>query len=181
MSRKKRNILLAAIFALLLLVTGGTFSGAWFSAANSGSAVTEADFATVAANSTVSITDVHGGEIGNVTAQSQIFDIDPDDTYTGDLLVRLYMVDAGNLLATFEDLQLKVTVTSSGASITPATYQLLTLETDSVYFKITGYTPSNRIAVNVTGGSWHAQASIDSNDPSLDLFAQVIQAGLDGA
>lgn len=181
MSRKKRNILLAGAFALVLVITGGTFSGAWFSALNSGTATTEADFATVTGNNTITITDVHGGEIGNVTAQSQIFDIDPDDTYTGDLLVRLYLVDAGNLLSTFEDLQLKITVSSSGSTVTPSTYQLLTLETDSVYFKITGYTPENRIAVNVTGGSWHAQPSIESNDPTLDLFAQVIQAGLDAA
>jgi hypothetical protein len=181
MSRKKRNLLLAGTLIVLLLVTGGTFGGAWFTGTNTGSATTEADFANVSGNTTFSITDVHGGEIGNVTAQSTVFDLGVDNTYTGDLLVRIYMVDSGNLLSTFEDLQLKMNVTSSGATITPSSYQLLTLETDSVYFKVTGYTPANGILVDIDGGSYHAQPGIETNDPDVHLFCQVIQGGLDAA
>lgn len=181
MSRKKRSLLLAGILIVLLLLTGGTFGGSWFSGTNSGSATTEADFATVSGNTTLSIPDVHGGEIGNITFQAIVFDLGTDDTYTGDLLVRIYLVDAGNLLPTFEDLQLKVNVASAGATIFPSSYQLLSLETDSVYFKVTGYTPANGVLVNVDGGSYHAQPGIENYDPDVHLFCQVIQAGLDPA
>lgn len=178
MKKSKRNLFLLGALALALVITGGIFAGAWFSAANDGSITTEADFASVSATP-LNITDVQGGESGNVTGPQTIFTITPAGNYTGDLLVTVYLTNAPDLTSTFESLQLKVKSANQGNGLGASDWQLLSLDNESVIIPVTGYTGGTPFDVTVEGGTWHAQPDIATNDPELDLYCEVSQRGLD--
>lgn len=176
MKKSKRNFFLLGALALALVITGGMFAGAWFSAANDGSITTEADFADVSATA-LTITDVQGGESGNVTAQT-IFTITPAGNYTGELLVTVYLTNAPDLTSTFESLQLKVKSAFQGDGLELDDWQIISLDNESVIIPVTGYT-GGAFLVTVVGGTWHAQPGIETNDPALGLYCEVSQRGLD--
>lgn len=177
MKKSKRNLFLLGALALALVITGGMFAGAWFSAANDGSITTEADFADVSATA-LTITDVQGGESGNVAAQT-IFTITPAGNYTGELLVTVYLTNAPDLTSTFESLQLKVKSAFQGGGLGLTDWQIISLDNESVIIPVTGYTGGTPFDVTVEGGTWHAQPDIATNDPDLDLYCEVSQRGLD--
>lgn len=177
MKKSKRSLFLLGTLALALVLTGGVFAGTWFNVANDGTVTTEADYASVSAT-TLSITDVQGGELGNVAAQT-IFTITSEANYTGDLLVTVYLANAPDLVATFESLQLKVKSAFQGGGLELTDWQLLSLDNESVIIPVTGYTGGTAFNVTVESGTWHAQPDIETNDPDLDLYCEVSQRGLD--
>ncbi len=89
---------------------------------------------------------------GNVPT-GDLFDITPDDDYTGDLAVNVYLTNTGNLTKAYDYLNMKLYLEDSvEAGETPG-YRMLTLENGGVTFNLQDYSPGT-YTLSVTGGAY---------------------------
>lgn len=172
MSFIKKHVALVAMIALVLAITGGIFAAAWTSALGTDSANFGNDFATVQADANIGDLlpsgTIYGGTSGNVTPQDPIFTVDPEDTYTGELWVTVYLANGGDLTGNFEHLNIEVACANATAGTTP---QLLSLKNARVAFPVSSY-PAAGFDLSVEGGSWYAYNDV-SGDASLTLYCEV--------
>jgi hypothetical protein len=85
--------------------------------------------------------------------QGNLFDINPDSQYPGDLTVKIYIVNISQLIKAYKYLNMTVYTTHSlEAGQTPA-YKVLSLENGMVEFSLIGGSASE-YTVSITGGSY---------------------------
>ena len=101
---KVKRILIIALIALAV-VTGGMFAYTFTTAtATIGVVAPTSDFADITANSSITAPTVFGKFTGTWPS-SPMFTITPDPSYTGDLVIRVYMVNTGQLIRQFPQCQ----------------------------------------------------------------------------
>jgi len=104
--KQMRRILLIALVALLV-VTGGMFAYTFTTAtATIGVAAPTSDFAEVTAGNVTAPT-VFGKFTGTWPA-SDLYAITPTENYTGDLVVTVYLVNAGELIRYYHHMNMKL-------------------------------------------------------------------------
>ena len=82
-----------------------------------------------------------------------LFIITPDDDYTGDLMIKLYLANTGDLVKAYKYLNMKLYLEESEEAEQSPNYQMLTLENGVVAFHLKNYQPGAH-TLSVTGGSY---------------------------
>jgi len=82
-----------------------------------------------------------------------LFDITPDDDYTGDLAVKVYLTNTGALVKAYQYLNMKLYLEGSVEAGETPNYRLLTLDNGGVTFNLQDYSPGT-YTLSVTGGSY---------------------------
>ncbi len=79
-----------------------------------------------------------------------LFDITPDDDYTGDLAVKVYLTNTGALAKAYQYLNMKLYLEGS---VEDPDYRLLTLDNGEITLHLEGYTPGNTYTLSVGHGA----------------------------
>jgi hypothetical protein len=82
-----------------------------------------------------------------------LFVVDPAPEYTGDLMVKIYLVNTADLLKAYQYINMKVYMPNSLEAGKTPDYQVLSIETGVIIFNIEGGSASNYV-IQVTGGSY---------------------------
>ena len=90
-----------------------------------------------------------------------LFDITPDDDYSGDLAVKVYLTNTGALVKAYQYLNMKLFLEGSVEAGETPNYQLLTLDNGEATFNLKNYSPGT-YTLSVIGGSY----SLVSTEPS---------------
>jgi hypothetical protein len=96
---------------------------------------------------------------GEVPA-GDLFDINPHEDFTGDMLVKIYLTNTASLLKAYQYLNMKVYMADSLEAGESPDYQVLSIETGVVMFSIQGGTAED-YTLEITGGSYR----LISDDP----------------
>ena len=96
---------------------------------------------------------------GEVPA-GDLFDINPHEDFTGDMLIKVYLTNTASLLKAYQYINMKVYMADSLEAGESPEYQVLSIETGVVMFTIEGGTAED-YTVEITGGSYR----LISDDP----------------
>ncbi len=180
---KKKFYLIIALF-LALAVSGGIFAFTYTTASASiGVTAVASDFAEVEGHQLTSAWEAMGNEIGdvpgNMTTGEKVFTVTPHLNYTGDLVVKVYISNADELVHAYQHLNMKVIMKDSEEwGDAGHEYQLLTMDNAEVTFNLNGQA-GTACLVELAGGSYAAnpQSNLqwDSSDVSPQLYCEVTQ------
>jgi hypothetical protein len=149
-----KRLLIIALIAVLA-VTGGVFAYTFTTAtATIGVVAPTSDFAEVTANSSITAPTVFG-KFAGTWPQSTLFTVTPDASYTGDLVVKVYMVNTGELIRQYDHLNMSIEYTDTTGALadTQGEAQVLNLQNGEVLFDWTsgnGTSPFNQIWMEIT-------------------------------
>ncbi len=173
-----KKFILIAIVAVLAL-TGGAFAYTFTTTTTTiGVTVIESDFAEVSVNGTYSAPDVFGKFTGTWPTGT-LFDIAPDPSYTGDLVVKVYLVNTGDLIRRYHHLNMALEFQDSTgtASDNQAEVQVLNLSNAEVTFDWVNGTGTGPYYVEVTGGGYrlHQWRTGLGGSASPQIWCEVVQ------
>jgi len=87
------------------------------------------------------------------TATGDLFEITAHDDYSGDLLVRVYLTNTGNVTKAYQSLNMELYLEDSVEAGETPNYQLFTLENGVAIFNLVGITGGS-YTLSVTGGDY---------------------------
>lgn len=183
----KRFLLIALV--AVLVITGGVFAFTFTTAtATIGVNAIESDFAQVSANTSYSPPTVFGKFTGTWPTGT-LFNVEPyvdADNYTGDLIIKVYLVNAGELIRYYQHLNMALEFRDSDNNTAdlqgiaqPGTFQVLTLQNAEVFFEwqygTENVTPPYK--VDLTGGSFrlHPWKTLTGGSVTPQIWAEVTQ------
>jgi len=171
------------IFIVALLVafvaTGGMFAYT-FTTATATIAVSapESDFAEIEAAAGPAAPTVFGKYTGTWSA-GNLFTITPHDDYTGDLVVKVYFVNTGQLIRYYEHLNMAIEFQDSlNVDVDEQeTFQVLNLQNAAIEFTWANATGTGPYTVEVTGGSFklHGFKTLTGGSYSPQIWCEVTQ------
>ena len=172
-----RKFLLIALIALIV-IGGSTFAYTYTTAtASIGVTAIESDFATVTANTTSAPTVF--GRVAGTWPSGTLFDITPDAQYTGDLVIQVYLVNAGALGRNYQhaNISLEFQDSDNATADEQGTFQLLNLENAEVEFSWENATGNSPYKVVITGGSYklHQWKSLAGSSVQPQIWCEVVQ------
>ncbi len=165
---------LIIVLAAVLLVTGGMFAYTYTTATATISVSTpESDFAAVATENQTGPA-VLGKYTGTWSTQN-LFSITPAENYTGDLAIRVYIVNTGALIRCYEHLNMTLKYVDADNTTVrdeQGIIQTLTLQNSVVLFTWANATGTSPYHIRLTGGSyrlhpWKALLPGGSYQPQL--------------
>jgi len=173
----KRIILIALV--ALLVVTGGMFAYTFTTAtATIGVVAPTSDFANITANSSITAPTVFGKFTGTWPAAT-LFTITPDPSYTGDLVIRVSMVNTGQLIRQYQhiNMSLEFTDNTSTAADEQGTIQVLNMENAEVLFTWSNGTGTSPYKVELTGGGYrlHPFKTLSGGSYQPQIWCEVTQ------
>ena len=118
---------------------------------------------------------------GNVPT-GNLFDITPDDNFTGDLAVKVYLTNTGALAKAYQYLNMNLYLEGSVEAGEDPDYQVLTLENGWVTFNLKDYA-SGTYTLSVTTGGDYELVSRDTSGwesgwtVTPELYCQIVQRG----
>lgn len=173
-----KKILLIGL-VVLLLVTGGTFATTYTTATATISVTAPtSDFATVTANLTAATPTVFGRYNGTWSSGT-LFDVIPDSNYNGDLIIRVYLVNTGELTRQYEHLNMTLEFLDStgSASDEQGAARVLNLNNSEVLFTWANGTGTGPYRVELTGGSYrlHPWKSLSGGSVQPQLWLEIKQ------
>ena len=136
---RKKWIFIGAIL-LALVVSSGVFAYTYTTATATISATAvELNFAEVSVVDTANIGTVMGKEVRNLPTDKKLFEVKPHAQYTGDLVVKVYLGNAGSLSYAYQHLNMKLYLENSEEEADAGhKHQLLTLDNGEVTFILKG-------------------------------------------
>ena len=177
----KKFIIIALV--AVLVATGGVFAYT-FTTATATIAVNaiQSDFATVTVNGTYSPPTVFGRYTGTWPT-GNLFDVTPyaagGENYTGDLIIRVYLVNAGELIRYYHHLNMSLDFQDSTGNTAhiQAENQTLTLQNASVLFDWQYPTGTPPYYVRVTGGSYrlHPWRAMTGGSEAPQIWCEITQ------
>jgi len=117
---------------------------------------------------------------GNVPT-GDLFDITPHPSFTGDLAVRVYLANSGDLVKAYQYLNMDLYLEGSVEAGETPNYRTLTLENGWVTFNLKDYSPDT-YTLSVTGGNYQL-VSRDTSEweegwtVTPELYCQIVQRG----
>jgi len=173
-----KKLLIIGLVAVML-VTGGMFAATYTTAtATIGVTAVESDFATVTANLTAGAPTVFGKYTGTWSSGT-LFDIIPDPSYNGDLVIRAYLVNTGELSRYYEHLNMTVEFQDSTDNISDeqGIVQVLNLQNSEVLFTWANGTNTSPYKVELTGGGYrlHPWKSLTGGSVQPQLWMEITQ------
>ncbi len=173
-----KKLLIIGLVAVLM-VTGGVFAATYTTAtATIGVTAVESDFATVTANLTAGAPTVFGKYTGTWPSGT-LFDIIPDPGYNGDLVLRVYLVNTGELSRYYEHLNMSVEFQDSTDNISDeqGVVQVLNLQNSEVLFTWANGTNTSPYKVELTGGGYrlHPWKTLTGGSVQPQLWMEITQ------
>lgn len=180
--KHKGLVLLGSLLAALLLTAGiyavtATTQVTTITVTNGGT-----EFAAVTANSTDSPSYTITGQQRGVISEGSLFDITVPVSYTGDLVVSVFLNNVDELQNDYSNWVMRLRLANSAnASIdTQGSLQVITLDNAMASFEVhsSNVTASNQtVYVHIDGGSYKTFSAgwLTGFNPSI--YAQVLQAG----
>ena len=173
-----KRILLIALVALFV-VTGGMFAYTFTTAtATIGVVAPTSDFANITTSSNISAPTVFG-KFTSTWPENTLFDITPDPNYTGDLVIRVYMVNAGQLSRQYQQINMTLEFWDSDNSTADeqGAIQVLNLQNAEVLFTWSNGTGTSPYKVQLTGGSFrlHPFKSLTGGSYQPQIWCEVTQ------
>ncbi len=183
----KRFLLIALV--ALLVVTGGVFAYTFTTAtATIGVNAIESDFASV--NTTSYSAPAVFGKFTGTWPSGTLFNISPyvgSEDYTGDLIIKVYLVNAGELIKAYHHLNMalefrdsgNLTADKQGIEAAEATIQVLNLQNAEVLFEWEyasgNFTPPYK--VDLTGGSYrlHPWKTLTGGSYQPQIWVEITQ------
>jgi hypothetical protein len=173
-----KRVLLIALVALLV-VTGGMFAYTFTTAtATIGVSAPTSDFANITANSSITAPTVFGKFTGTWPS-SPMFTITPDPSYTGDLVVKVYMVNTGELIRQYQHINMafEYTDTTGASADEQGGIQVLNLQNAEILFTWTSGNGTSPFTVDLTGGGFrlHPFKSLTGGSYQPQIWCEVTQ------
>ncbi len=115
------------------------------------------------------------------TSTGDLFDITPHTDFTGDIAVKVYLVNTGSLAKAYQDLNMNLYLEGSVEAGETPDYRTLTLENGWVIFNLKDYSPGT-YTLSVTGGDY-TLVSRDTSEweegwtVTPELYCQIVQRG----
>ncbi|MFC1932544.1 hypothetical protein ACFLXU_02795 [Chloroflexota bacterium] len=174
-----KKLLLIIALVTVLVVSGGLFASTYTTAtATIGVTAPTSDFATVTANLTAAIPTVFGKYSGTWSSGT-LFDITPDPSYTGDLVIRAYLVNTGELSRYYEHLNMTLEFQDITSTISDeqGAAQVLNLQNSEVLFTWANGTNTSPYRVELTGGGYrlHPWKSLAGGSVQPQLWLEITQ------
>ena len=172
-----KRILIIALVALLV-VTGGMFAYTFTTAtATIGVTAPTSDFAEISAG-TVTAPAVFGKFTGTWPT-GDLYTITPTENYTGDLVVTVYLVNAGELIRYYHHVNMELEFQDSGnvTSDEQGEAQVLNLQNSAVQFTWAYGTGNSPYSVKITGGSFrlHPFKTLGGGSYQPQIWAEITQ------
>ncbi len=172
----KRLLILALI--AVLVITGGMFAYTFTTAtATIGVTAPTSDFATVTADNVTAPTVF--GKFTGTWPGSALFTITPDPGYNGDLVITVYLVNAGELIRYYQHLNMSLefqdstntTVDEQGAT------QVLNLQNAQVMYTWANGSGTAPYKVQITGGGYrlHPFKTLTGGSYQPQIWAEITQ------
>lgn len=173
-----KKLLIIGLVAILM-VTGGVFAATYTTAtATIGVTAVESDFAAAAANLTVLAPTVFGKYAGTWPSGT-LFTVTPDASYTGDLVIRAYLVNTGELSRYYEHLNMSLEFTDNISAIADeqGITQILTLDNSEVLFTWENGYGDSPYKVELTGGGYrlHPWKTLTGGSVQPQLWLEITQ------
>jgi len=173
-----KKLLIIGLVAVLM-VTGGMFASTYTTAtATIGVTAVESDFAAATANVTVLAPTVFGKYAGTWPSGT-LFTVTPDASYTGDLVIRAYLVNTGELSRYYEHLNMSLEFTDNTSAIADEQQitQVLTLDNSEVLFTWENGYGDSPYKVELTGGGYrlHPWKSLTGGSVQPQLWLEITQ------
>jgi len=174
-----KKFILIAIVAVLAL-TGGAFAYTFTTATTTiGVTAIQSDFAEVSVNGSYSPPTNVFGKFTGTWPTGTLFDVDPHWDYTGDLVVKVYLVNTGDLIQRYHHLNMALEFQDSTgtASDNQAEAQVLNLSNAEVTFDWVNGTGTPPYYVEVTGGGYrlHGWRTGLGGSASPQIWCEVVQ------
>ena len=174
-----KKLLIIAIVAVLV-VTGGTFASTYTTAtATIGVTAIESDFATVTAENLTALAPTVFGDFNGTWSSGTLFTVTPDTNYTGDLVIKAYIVNTGELIRYYEHLNMAIQFTDNASAVADeqGITQVLNLQNSEVLFTWANATGTSPYKVELTGGGYrlHPWKSMSGGSVQPQLWLEIIQ------
>ncbi len=172
-----KKIIVIALLAALL-VTSGVFAYAFTTAtATIGVSTPTSDFATVTAGSVTAPTVF--GKFTGTWPTDDLYTITPDASYTGDLVITVYLTNAGELIRYYQHLNMKLEFMDSANATADeqGEVQVINMQNSQVLFTWANGTGTGPYTVKITGGSFriHPFKSLTGGSYQPQLWAEITQ------
>ncbi|MFC1911986.1 hypothetical protein ACFLXG_02365 [Chloroflexota bacterium] len=172
-----KKIIIIALLAALL-VTGGVFAYTFTTAsATIGVTAPTSDFATITAGSVTAPT-VFGRFTGTWPA-GDLYTITPDASYTGDLVITVYLTNAGELIRYYQHLNMKLEFQDSTNTTADeqGEAQVISMQNSQALFTWASGNGTSPYTVKITGGSFrlHPFKSLTGGSYQPQLWAEITQ------
>ena len=172
-----KRILIIALVALLV-VTGGMFAYTFTTAtATIGVIAPTSDFAEISAGN-VTAPAVFGKFTGTWPT-GDLYTITPTENYTGDLVVTVYLVNAGELIRYYHHLnmQLEFLDSANATADEQGEAQVINLQNSAVQFTWDYGEGTSPYAVKITGGSFrlHPFKTLTGGSYQPQIWAEITQ------
>lgn len=172
-----KKILIIGLVALLV-VTGGMFAATFTTAtATIGVTAPTSDFATITAGNITAPTVF--GKFSGTWPSGTLYTITPDTNYTGDLVITVYLVNAGELVRYYHHLNMKLEFLDSANTTADeqGEAQVLNLQNGQVQFTWANGTGTSPYKIRITGGSFrlHPFKTLTGGSYQPQIWAEITQ------
>ena len=174
-----KKLLIIAV-AVVLAVTGGVFATTYTSAtATIGVTAVQSDFAAVTAANVTALAPTVFGNYAGTWASGTLFTVTPDSSYTGDLVIKAYLVNTGALSRYYEHLNMELRFWSS-TNVTAdeqGISQVITLDNSEATFTWANGTGTGPYKVQLLGGGYrlHPWKSMSGGSVQPQLWLEITQ------
>ena len=174
-----KKLLIIALVAVLV-VSGGMFAATYTTAtATIGVTAPTSDFAEVTAENLTALAPTVFGKYTGTWPSGSLFTVTPDTNYTGDLVIKAYLVNTGELIRYYEHLNMALEFWGSAnttADVQGVT-QVLNLENSEVMFDWEYGTGSSPYTVKLTGGGYrlHPWRTLTGGSVQPQLWLEITQ------
>jgi len=174
-----KKLLIIALVAVLV-VSGGMFASTYTTAtATIGVTAIESDFATVTAENLTALVPTVFGNYGGTWPTGTLFTVTPHASYTGDLVIRAYLVNTGELMRYYEHLNMALEFWDSANTTADeqGIVQVLSLQNSEVLFTWTYPTGTSPYKVELTGGGYrlHPWKTMTGGSVQPQLWLEITQ------
>ncbi len=174
-----KKFLIIALIAVLV-ISGGTFAATYTTAtATISVAAATSDFAEVTAEDVSALAPTIFGKYVSTWPTGTLFTITPDTEYTGDLVIKAHLVNAGALNRYYEHLNMSLEFLDSGNNTADEQQivQILNLQNAEVLFTWANGTGVSPYKIKLTGGSYrlHPWKSLAGGSYQPQLWCEIVQ------
>ena len=186
--KRKRQLTIGLVLALV--VSGGLYASAYTSATTTTNITVAGEEIATAAPSAVQpdwdsiLTPPESFPLLGEVPTGDLFDITPSAEYSGDLAMKVYLTNTGNLIKAYEYLNMKLYLEGSVEAGETPNYQLLTLQNGEVNFimqDIAGIlgTWTQTSQADFQGGTSNQVIAVSPGDVLLDSFSDSVTDSFD--
>jgi len=175
---KMKKFLIIAL-AAVLVVSGGTFAATYTTAtATISVSAATSDYAEVTENVTALAPTIFGNYV-STWPSGTLFNITPDTNYSGDLVIKVHLVNAGALNRYYEHLNMSLefldtdNITADEQQIA----QILNLQNSEALFTWTNSEGTSPYKIKLTGGSYrlHPWKTLTGGSYQPQLWCEIVQ------